>query len=174
MRKQPFLMEEAKPKKLGDLMSLNKKFGTDKQLEQDGVIISYEDAGKQIAWIKCRRPGGRNSLFQKVLNQKLRDNRQGLAADEDGSLDHRLLVETYAEAVIVDWGGEIEGPDGEIPAACTRENAVWLFIEEAPDLFRDLQARLQSRRNWQAREDEAKNSGAASSMSSDGGSKKKK
>ena len=154
-------------------MSLNKRFRTNKELEAQGINIEYKEGDDVLAWFKCRRPGGRNSLYQKTWSKKLRENRQALERDDAGDLDARLLAETYAEAVIVDWGGEIEGPDGTIPAECTRENIVWLFTEEAPDLFRDLQLRLQMRTNWQDKEGEAKNSGSASSTNSAGGRKKK-
>jgi len=154
-------------------MSLNKKYRTDETLEKEGVVVEFTENGEVFAWIKCRRPGGRNSLFHRVRAQKERENRQALAADEDGTLEHRLLVETYAEAVIVDWGGNIEGPNGEIPAACTKENIVWLFTEDAFDAFRELQARLISRTNWQAKEEEAKNSDAVSATKSSGGSRRK-
>lgn len=153
-------------------MSINKRFRTNKALEQDGVTIEYEEGGEVIAWFKCRRPGGRNSLFQKNLSSKLRENRQALAADEDGSLENQIMAEVYADAVIVDWGGDIEGPEGENPATCTRGNVIWLFTDEAPDLFLDLQNRLNARKNWQ-REDEVKNSKTASTTNSGGGSKKK-
>jgi len=154
-------------------VSLNKRFRTNKEIEEAGIRVEYKDGDEVYAWIKCRRPGGRNSLFQKTLSKKLRENRQALEQDDDGSVDNRLLAETYAEAVVVDWGGEIEGPDGEVPAACTKENIVWLLTEEAPDLFRDLQVRLQSRSNWQDKAGDAKNSESASSTSSAGGRKKK-
>lgn len=155
-------------------MSLNKKFKTNADLEKDGVKVEYEENGEVIAWLKCRRPGGRNRLYQKALSRKLRENRQALAADHDGTLDARILAEVYAESIVVDWGGDIEGPDGSNPCPCTFENVVWLFIEEAPDLFIDLQNRLTLRSNWQDREDEAKNSKTVSSTNSAGGRKEKK
>jgi len=145
-------------------MSLNKKYKTDKGLETEGIRVEYKEDGKVLAWFKCRRPGGRNDLFQKTMSKKFRENRQALQSDDSGQLEVRLFAEIYAEAVVLDWGGEIEGPDGEIPAACTYDNIVWLLSEEAPDLFIDLQSRLQSRKSWQ-REDEAKNSEAASATS---------
>lgn len=154
-------------------MSLNAKFRTEKTLEQEGITIEYEDDGEVLAWFKCRRPGGRNSLFTKTFSDKLRESRQALAADEDGTVENKLLAEVYADSVIIDWGGQIEGPDGEIPPECNPKNIVWLFTEEAPDLFRDLQNRLSIRRNWQNREDEAKNSKPASTTNSSGGRKKK-
>lgn len=145
-------------------MSLNKKFRTDKELETEGITIEYEENGEVIAWIKCRRPGGRNSLFSKTLSEKIRENRQALSGDESGAVENRIMAEVYADAVILDWGGDIEGPDGENPAPCTRDNVIWLLTDEAPDLFRDLQDRLARRKNWQ-REDEIKNSKAASATS---------
>ena len=157
-------------------MNLNKRYKTDKSKELEGTVIDYtDDLGNVIAWFKCKRPGGRNTEFQKVFNRKLKENRQEIVANENEDLSNRILAEVFAEAVILDWGGDIEGPDGEMPAECTKENIIWLFSEEAPDLFRDLSKRLEYRSRWQAEEKAGagKNSKPVSTTSSGGDRKKK-
>lgn len=157
-------------------MSINDRFRTSKDKELSGITIEYRNEKDEVeAWFKCKRPGGRNTEYQKVLNRKLREYRQDLAQDKDNSLQDRLIAEVFAEAVILDWGGDIEGPNGEKPPECTYENVVWLFADECPDLFESLQRRLDLRDNWQEENKRvaAKNSETASTTSSSGGSKKK-
>jgi len=153
-------------------MSLNKLFKTDKALETEGIVIEYKENGKVIAWFKCKRPGGRNSEYQRILTEKIKENRQELFGDQTGELEKKIMAEVYAEAVILGWGGEIYDSEGN-PAVCAKDNIVWLLIDEAPDLFIDLQNRLADRDKWQ-REVETKNSRTASGMKSGGGSTKKR
>jgi hypothetical protein len=150
-------------------MSLNKLFRTDRQKEVDGITINYTDEeGNVLAWFKCKRPGGRNVEFQKALNRRTRQHREELQDQDENEADpkfRRILAEAYADAIILDWGGDIEGPDGKTPAPCTHENIVWVLSEDCPDLFDDLRMRLSNRLAWQARQKEAasKNSKPASS-----------
>ncbi len=153
-------------------MSINDLYRTDESCEINGVPINYEDqvTGEILCWFKCRRPGGRNTEYQKVLNRLLREHRAELQ-DNDEKDNEQLLnhihAEVYAEVVILDWGGDIEGLNGSNPAECTKENIVWLFTEDCPDLFADLQNRLSRRSVWRPEDKEAatKNSEAASSTS---------
>jgi len=152
-------------------MSINKQYRTDKSRETDGVTIEYADTdGNVEAWFLCRRPGGRNMDFQRALNKRLRKYREAIQEmdeEEQEDLLTKIYAEVYAETVILDWGGDIEGPDGTNPAECTQENIVWLFHEDCPDLFENLQMRLGRRNIWQPEDKEAaeKNSETVSSTS---------
>jgi len=152
-------------------MSINKQYRTDKSRETDGVTIEYADTdGNVEAWFLCRRPGGRNMDFQRALNKRLRKYREAIQEmdeEEQEDLLTKIYAEVYAETVILDWGGDIDGPDGTNPAECTHENIVWLFHEDCPDLFENLQMRLGRRNIWQPEDKEAarKNSETVSSTS---------
>lgn len=152
-------------------MSINSRFRTDANKENTGVTIEYTDIdGNVEAWFKCRRPGGRNTEYQKALNRLLREYRAEIQENDDKvneRLLNRIQAEVYAEVIILDWGGDIEGPDGSKPASCTKENIVWLFTEDCPDLFADLQNRLSMRSVWRPEDKAAaaKNSEAASGTS---------
>jgi len=139
-------------------VSINRQYRTDRNRETEGVTIEYTDAeGNVLAWFKCKRPGGRNAEFQKVLNKKLREHRQEMSTVDDlakEKLLNRIYAEVFAEAVILDWGGDIEGKDGNSPAECTYENIVWLFLEDCPDLFDNLQMRLNTRQPWRPEDKE--------------------
>ena len=150
-------------------MSINSLYRTDESREVDGVTINYEDnaTGGVLCWFKCRRPGGRNVDFQAAINRKLRKHRQelqGMGDEAQEKLMRKIQAEAYAETVILDWGGDIEGPNGEAPPECTQENIVWLFTEDCPDLFENLQTRLSFRNTWRPEDKEAaaKNSETAS------------
>ena len=152
-------------------MSINSQYRTDKRRETEGVVIKYTDSdGNVICWFRCRRPGGRNIEFQKTLNRYLREHReelQTLSDQEREALLAKIQVKVYAESVILEWGGDIEGPNGEVPPECNFDNIFWLFYEDCPDLFENLQIRLSTRSTWKRADKEAaaKNSEAASSTS---------
>jgi hypothetical protein len=107
-------------------------FATDASLEQAGILLDYGSFRLRIA-----RAGGGNRKFAQVLEARLKPHRRQIQtetlADE---LATRLIVEAYAEAVILGWDG-VAGPDGA-PLPFTRENAVKLMLD-LPDLFRDVQ-----------------------------------
>jgi len=157
-------------------MSLNKLYRTSSNLEKEGVVINFPSDDNPLAWMRCRRPGGRNVKFQKAMNARLREYRKDLQ-DNEGSESkefQKVLALVYADAVIVDWGGNIEGPDGKF-LELNHDNVVWLLTEDCPDLFLDLQRRLEVRLRWQEENRKAagKNSQTASATNSGGGRQKK-
>lgn len=109
-------------------------FGTDKELETGkGVTLEYPGFS-----ITIHRAGGANKKFAKTLAEKMNPHRQRF---ERGLLDddtsQKILVETYAEAVVVGWKDVKDATGKKIPF--TVENAVKLFID-LPDLFNDVKA----------------------------------
>jgi len=107
-------------------------FATDNKLETDGITLDYGAFKIRIA-----RAGGANRKFQQVLEAKLKPHRRQIQtetlADE---LAHRLIIEAYAEAVLLGWDGVVDAA-GQ-PLAFTRDNAIRLMTD-LPDLFRDVQ-----------------------------------
>lgn len=107
-------------------------FGTDKELEAGkGVILQYPGFS-----ITIHRAGGANKKFSAILDQKMKPYRQrferGLL-DDDTSL--KILLETYAEAVVVGWK-DVKDADGKTMEFNT-QNVVKLFTD-LPDLFEDV------------------------------------
>lgn len=123
-------------------MDLYKTFATDKNLETTGITLAYGDNSRgQPIEIDIARAGGANVKFSKVLEAKMRPYRRAVA---NGSLDEKValkvLVETYAEAVVVNWRGVLDREGNELEF--NRDNVVKVFLD-LPDLFMDVQAQAQ-------------------------------
>lgn len=115
-----------------------KQFQTDKELESGkGVTLQYDGFS-----ITIHRAGGSNKKFGLTLAEKMRPYRQRF---ERGTLDNetsqRILVETYAEAVVIGWK-DVVGADGK-KMAFNVGNAVKLFTD-LPDLFDDVKSQANS------------------------------
>lgn len=107
-------------------------YETDKNLEAgEGVELEYPGFS-----ITVHRAGGSNKKYQQVMAAKLKPHRskheRGLMDEE---LSNKLIVEAYAEAVIIGWKG-VKGKDGK-KLPFTKENCVKLFMD-LPDLFTDV------------------------------------
>lgn len=107
-------------------------FGTNKELESGkGVTLEYPGFS-----ITIHRAGGGNKKFSQVLAAKMRPHRQrferGLLDDETS---HKILLETYAESVVVGWNG-VTDADGN-PLEFNTANCIKLFTD-LPDLFDDV------------------------------------
>lgn len=128
-------------------------FETDPNLEcGEGVRLDYGGFS-----ITVHRAGGGNHRFLRVLEAKLKPHRRQLQAGTlDEELARGLLIEAYAEAVVVGWSG-VEDRDGR-PMAFTRENVIKL-LTDLPELFRDVQEQAQGLANFRRaqREEAAKN-----------------
>lgn len=140
-------------------MSLYNTFATDKALEQDGIVLDYGTNSKnQPVQIRIARAGGSNVRFAKVLEQKMRPYKRAIANETmDNKVVERLLVEAYADAVILDWTG-VEDREGNA-LDFTRDNVVKV-LTDLPDLFIDIQQQSQKAALFRAelREAEAGNS----------------
>lgn len=123
-------------------MGLYDNYETDKKLERDGIILDYGTNSKeQPIQIRIARAGGANSKFAKVLEQKMKPYKRALANETmDTKVAEKLLVEAYADAVVLGWDG-VEDRDGNA-MEFNRDNVVKLFTD-LPDLFLDVQSQSQ-------------------------------
>jgi len=126
-------------------MDLRKKFGTSRELEQDGVELHLG----ADAYITLARSGGSNVRFEKATARAYQQHRR---AFESSTMDTKksveLMQEIYAETVILGWRG-IE-LDGE-PLPYSRENAAKL-MRELPDLWSIVQDESKKLANFQQEE----------------------
>lgn len=123
-------------------MNLYNAFATDQSAEINGVVLDYGPNSKnEPIQIRVARAGGANAKFAKVLEHKLRPYKRALANDTmDSKMAERLMIEAFAEAVVISWNGVEDREGNEIEF--TKENIVKLFTD-LPDLFRDVQEQSQ-------------------------------
>ncbi|HOK44370.1 MAG TPA: hypothetical protein PLK67_00460 [Bryobacteraceae bacterium] len=127
-------------------------FQTDKTLEKEGIILDYGDFK-----IKIARAGGANVAFQKALASKIRPyKRQIDAGTIPDDVAEKLLLDVYAESVVLGWEGVTDEKGKPLPFS--KENVVKLF-SDLPDLFRDVQNQAAAISNFRAEvtEDTIKN-----------------
>lgn len=122
------------------MSSLYNTFGTDKSLEKDGIVLEYGTNAQGVpVQIRIARAGGANVKFAKVLEHKLKPYKRTLDA-LDNKVAEKLLIETYADTVILSWSGvqDREGNDLEF----NRDNVIKV-LTDLPDLFIDIQQQSQ-------------------------------
>lgn len=106
---------------------------------ESGSGITLEYPGFSIT---IHRAGGSNKHFAQVLNAKMKPHRhqfdRGMLDDE---ISRRILLESYAEGVVIGWKN-VKGADGEI-MPFTKENVVKLF-SDLPDLFADVKLQAEN------------------------------
>lgn len=132
-----------------DKTSFYTVFGTDKDMEQTGIVLNYGKAGK----IRIARAGGANAKFAKVLEAKMRPHRSQF---ENGTMDNEtandLLIEAFAEAVVLGWEGVTDAEGKEIKFSTA--NVVKVF-KDLPELFTDVREQATKIANFRAEEVEA-------------------
>lgn len=119
------------------------QFTTDLVLETEGVEIDYGPFMVTIA-----RAGGSNKRFARVMEVKTKPHRRAIQTETlDQDRAGVILMEVYAEAVILRWETKVDGvfkigiedPNGGTLLPVNVENIVATFTA-LPDLFLDLQA----------------------------------
>ena len=118
--------------------SLYDRFKTDQTLEVSGKWLDYGKYGK----LRVARAGGANTRFSQTLEFKTREYREEI---DDGTIDmdlaNTLMIETFAESVILDWE-DVIGEDGkEIPFSS--ENVTKLFTD-MPDFWANVREKASS------------------------------
>lgn len=139
-------------------MSLYSQFKTDPSVEKDGILVQYGNNSKGLLiQIRIARAGGNNVGFAKAYEQKTKPYRRQIQNDTmDPKVAERIILEVYAETVVLGWEGVEDEEGNDLPF--NKENCIKLFTD-LPDLFRDLQAVSQSIAAFRSeiREADAKN-----------------
>jgi len=119
---------------------LRKMFETVPSLETKGVVLEYaEGVDMTIA-----RAGGANKKFAKVLARLSKPYRRAIQTETiDEKVGNRLMMEAYAEAVVLGWNGFTKDiitkkeEDAGTLLEFTKENVIAVF-EALPELFTDV------------------------------------
>lgn len=118
-------------------------FGTDKDLEKNGIILDYGHF-----WLRVARAGGANQRYTKLVNHKFKPHRRAIQTETlSDKVAEKLVVEAYAEAVVLGGGSKKFG-DGFIPdvngdsMAVDYDGVIKLFTD-LPDLFADVKEQTQ-------------------------------
>lgn len=106
-------------------------FETDKQLEQNGIVLQFGDSKFQ-----CRRAGGSNRAFDTAFNEKMRafQTKMQLASLSEEQSD-KLLKEVYFESVVMGWEDVTDRNGNDLEY--TLENFMTIMTD-LPDLWRSL------------------------------------
>jgi len=150
------------------MSNLYEMFEMDKDLEREGITINYGSVKFLIA-----RAGGRNKAFKTVFGAKTKKHRHQIDNETltDDAAD-RIIIESYAEAVVLGWWSRKEDVSGdpilkkgEEQRVDTIENkdgknvkfsvaeCIKLF-QDLPDLFANLQQMSQKSANYRKGLDE--------------------
>lgn len=144
------------------MVSPYKLFKTDPDREVQGVVINYGDE----AWFKVARAGGANKRYLTVMADRLKPFRRQIQTETmDEKVADSIVMEVFAETVLLGWGSKvgdedvdyIEGPDGE-RLEFSKENAIRV-LTDLPELYRELRAESERLATFTAlgKEGDAKN-----------------
>jgi hypothetical protein len=121
-------------------------FETVPSLEQQGVVLEYAEGVEMMV----ARAGGSNKKFSRVLTRLSKPHRRAIQTEIlDEKIGNRLMMEAYAEAVVMSWKGFTKDiitkndEDGDVQLECTQENIIAVF-EALPELFADVQKMSQT------------------------------
>ena len=123
-------------------MSLYKQFATDKNVERDGVVLSYgKNSKNKDINIRIARAGGANIRYTKLLEAAIKPYRRQLQNETmDNGVAEDITMRVYAQSVVLGWEG-VEDENGN-DMDFTVENCMKLF-KDLPDLWADIQAALE-------------------------------
>ena len=114
-------------------------FGTDKNIEQTGFLLTYPGSKFLIA-----RSGGANRVYTEFMERQLRPHRKAIDRGHlDDEIANKILREAFARHIVLSWEGVKNPEDADLPIGEQRdfefnvENCVALF-EALPDLFADI------------------------------------
>ena len=120
-------------------MSLYKQFATDKNVERDGVVLSYgKNSKNKDINIRIARAGGANIRYTKLLEAAIKPYRRQLQNETmDNGVAEDITMRVYAQSVVGGWEG-VEDENGN-DMEFTVENCMKLF-KDLPDLWADIQS----------------------------------
>jgi hypothetical protein len=114
------------------MTSIHELYGTDTNAEVSGVVHKITN---EISF-KLARAGGSNGKYTKTLEAKSRPYRRQIQEDKlDVDVANSMLVETFAECVVLDWTGITDAKGKKV--AFSKDNCVKL-LTDYPDLFAEL------------------------------------
>jgi hypothetical protein len=128
------------------MTSIYDAFETDPTTEVDGITYDMGNLGKFI----LARAGGANVKFAKAVERKTRPYRQQIERGTiDNELGNSLLIEAFAEGVLLGWKG-VKGKDGKDlkfsgPAAIK-------LLTDLPELFTELRDVASDMANYRAKQ----------------------
>lgn len=111
--------------------NLRKLFGTDKDLEKNGITIDYGSFK-----IKIARAGGANKRYSKALERLSKPYRHAIQTGIlDDKISDKIVYEVYADTVVLGWEGVTDDEGNEI--AFSKEACIQFFVD-FPDFFKDI------------------------------------
>jgi len=109
--------------------NLFEAFGTDKDLEQNGVWFEVTPGVRFL----CRRMGQMNKKFKKEFGNRMKAHqRQYQQGTLDPELADSITKDTFIHSVLMDWEGVTDREGKELDF--NFNNARWLF-DELPDVY---------------------------------------
>jgi hypothetical protein len=144
-------------------MSLQQAYANDADKEVGGVWLQYKHGVELL----MRRAGGLNVHYEKTLQRKVAPHRRKLRNEEELSddLSDRLLAETYAETIILDWrtrqadGTHVDTLEWDGAQHKYDKKLMVAILCKLPDFFNAVRSDAQSRGHFtaEAKEGDAKN-----------------
>lgn len=113
--------------------NIDKMFGTDKNIEKNGIVLDYGEFQLTVA-----RAGGSNQAYNKRLEQITKPYRRAIENETmDQKLSMDILMQVYAETVVLGWEGVTDDKGKDVPfskEACLR------MFQNNQDFFLDVQS----------------------------------
>lgn len=151
------------------MSNLFEMFDMDAGLEREGITVNYGSVKFLLA-----RAGGRNTAFKKLFQAKAKKYRHQIDNETlSDTVADQLMVESYAEGVVLGWWSRKEDENGD-PSLNAKGEEKWVdtieneagknvkfSVDECvklftalPDLFADIQRMASKAANYRREEDE--------------------
>ena len=101
---------------------VTKESGSTLQKEREGVWVAYEEGELKIA--RLGNPHNRQ-VFQRIRAPFKRQIQRGTLTDTQQA---RIIAETYAESLLLDWKGMTDEEGNEFPY--NRDNAIAVLMND--------------------------------------------
>lgn len=107
--------------------NLYETFGSDLELEKNGVWVPYELENGEEFEIKIRRGGSRNIEWRRVYNQVFKPHDKDTLSEQESQY---LLAEVYARTIVVDWKNSKDIEGKPVPFTVTNCMELFCFMPE--------------------------------------------
>ena len=113
--------------------NISKMFGTDKNIEKNGITIDYGDFQITIA-----RAGGSNQAHDRMLEKLTKPYRRAIQNETiDHNLSIDLMMQVYAKTVVLGWKNVTDEKGNDIPFS---SEACLQMFRDNRDFFFDVQS----------------------------------